>query len=139
MSKSIKLFWNAKTLGRGDALGFLFGDRKETVSAAKLAVEKMKQTNTLSMTKRELRFFAKDLESGKLGVKYSYHNFYTKLLRKLLDLGGNEVFTVLHHGGQGFGIRKSLPFRTPTTRSDSLRPSAPRAGPRPSSTIIAIG
>src|SRR5713226_4229453 len=87
MSKSIKLFWNAKTLGRGDALGFLFGERKETVSAAKLAVDKMKRTNTLSMTKRELRFFAKDLESGKLGVKYSYHNFYTKLLRKLLDLG----------------------------------------------------
>jgi hypothetical protein len=87
MTKSIKLFWNAKTLGRGDALGFLFGDRKETISAARLAVEKMKQTNTLSMTKRELRFFAKDLESGKLGVKYSYHNFYTKLLRKLLDLG----------------------------------------------------
>jgi hypothetical protein len=87
MSKSIKLFWNEKTLSGGDALGFLFGDRKETVKAAKLAVEKMKQTNTLSMTKRELRFFAKDLEAGKLGVKYSYHNFYTKLLRKLLDLG----------------------------------------------------
>ena len=39
------------------------------------------------MTKRQLRFFAKDLEDGKLGVKYSYHNFYVKLLRKLLDLG----------------------------------------------------
>ena len=26
-------------------------------------------------------------ENGKLGVKYSYHNFYVKLLRKLLDLG----------------------------------------------------
>ena len=47
----------------------------------------MKQANTLSMTRRELRFFAKELETGKLGVKYSYHNFYTKLIRKLLDLG----------------------------------------------------
>lgn len=87
MSKSIKLYWNDKTLGRGDPLSLLFGDRKETVKAAKLAIDKMKQSSTLSMTKRELRFFAKDLEAGKLGVKYSYHNFYTKLLRKLLDLG----------------------------------------------------
>jgi len=87
VSKSIKLQWDDKTLGKGDALGFLFGDRKETKDAAKLAIEKMKETNTLSMTKRELRFFAKDLETGKMGVKYSYHNFYTKLLRKLLDLG----------------------------------------------------
>jgi hypothetical protein len=47
----------------------------------------MKESNTLSMTKRELRFFAKELETGRLGVKYSYHNFYTKLIRKLLDLG----------------------------------------------------
>jgi hypothetical protein len=47
----------------------------------------MRADQHLSMTKRELRFFAKDLEGGKLGVKYSYHNFYVKLLRKLLDLG----------------------------------------------------
>ena len=85
--KSIKIYWNEKTLRSGDALGLLFGDRKETNKAAKLMIGKMKQINTLSMTKRELRFFAKDLESGKLGVKYSYHNFYTKLLRKLLDMG----------------------------------------------------
>ncbi len=39
------------------------------------------------MTKRQIRFFAKDLEEGKLGTKYSYHNFYVKLLRKLLDMG----------------------------------------------------
>lgn len=68
-------------------MGLLFGDRKETLKAAKLAISRMKETNTLSMTKRELRFFAKELQSGKLGVKYSYHNFYTKLLRKLLDMG----------------------------------------------------
>ena len=88
--KSIKLFWNEKTLASGDVLAFLFGDRKETIKTAKLVVGRMKQTNTLSMTKRELRFFAKELESGKLGVKYSYHNFYTKLLRKLLDMGFME-------------------------------------------------
>ncbi len=87
MPKSIKLYWNEKTLNGGDALGLLFGDRKETLKAAKLAISRMKETNTLSMTKRELRFFAKELQSGKLGVKYSYHNFYTKLLRKLLDMG----------------------------------------------------
>ncbi len=87
MPKSIKLYWNEKTLSSGDALGLLFGDRKETLKAAKLVVAKMKETNTLSMTKRELRFFAKELQSGRLGVKYSYHNFYTKLLRKLLDMG----------------------------------------------------
>ncbi len=87
MPKSIKLYWNEKKLNSGDALGLLFGDRKETLKAAKLVIAKMKETNTLSMTKRELRFFAKELQSGKLGVKYSYHNFYTKLLRKLLDMG----------------------------------------------------
>ncbi|MBI3841316.1 MAG: hypothetical protein HY297_05140 [Thaumarchaeota archaeon] len=85
--KSIKLYWNEKTLSSGDVLALLFGDRKETIKAARLAIGRMKNTNTLSMTKRELRFFAKELGSGKLGVKYSYHNFYTKLLRKLLDMG----------------------------------------------------
>lgn len=87
MVKSIKLYWNEKTLNSGDALGLLFGDRKETLKAAKLVISRMKEAPTLSMTKRELRFFAKELQTGKLGVKYSYHNFYTKLLRKLLDMG----------------------------------------------------
>jgi hypothetical protein len=87
LPKSIRLYWNEKTLAGGDVLGVLFGDRKETLKAAKLVIGRMKETSTLSMTKRELRFFAKELETGKLGVKYSYHNFYTKLLRKLLDLG----------------------------------------------------
>jgi len=87
LPKSIKLFWNEKTLQGGDVLGLLFGDRKETLKAAKLVITRMKESNTLSMTKRELRFFAKELQTGKLGVKYSYHNFYTKLLRKLLDMG----------------------------------------------------
>ena len=87
MAKSIKLFWDERKLASGDVLGLLFGDRKETVKAAKLMIEKMKEANTMSMTKREVRFFAKELELGKPGVKYSYHNFYTKLLRKLLDMG----------------------------------------------------
>ena len=90
MAKSIKLYWDEKNVGGGDVLAFLFGDRKETIKAAKLMVERMKEANTLSMTKREIRFFAKELETGKLGVKYSYHNFYTKLLRKLLDMGFME-------------------------------------------------
>lgn len=55
----------------------------------------MKESPTLSMTKRELRFFAKDLETGKMGVKYSYHNFYTKLLRKLLGMGFVEKDVVI--------------------------------------------
>ena len=85
--KSIKLYWSEKGLSGGDVLGILFGERKETLKTAKLLVSKMKEASTLSMTKRELRFFAKELQTGKLGVKYSYHNFYTKLLRKLLDMG----------------------------------------------------
>jgi hypothetical protein len=87
MPKSIKLFWSEKALNDGDILELLFGDRKETLKAAKLAIAKMKEAATLSMTKRELRFFAKELQTGTMGVKYSYHNFYTKLLRKLLDMG----------------------------------------------------
>ena len=86
-SKSVKLYWNERTVVRGDTLGLLFGDRKETIRTVRLVIEKMKQSPTLSMTKREMRFFAKDLETGKLGVKYSYHNFYVKLLRKLLEMG----------------------------------------------------
>ena len=87
MPKSMKLYWSEKTVNGGDTLGLLFGDRKETLKAAKLVLKNMKESPTLSMTKREMRFFAKELESGKLGVRYSYHNFYTKLLRKLLDMG----------------------------------------------------
>ena len=85
--KSVKLYWSEKTVARGDTLGLLFGERKETMKAVKLVIGKMKGSPTLSMTKREMRFFAKELQSGRLGVKYSYHNFYTKLLRKLLDMG----------------------------------------------------
>ncbi len=85
--RSLKLYWSEKTVTRGDTLELLFGDRKETMKAVKLVVDKMKSSPTLSMTKREMRFFAKELEQGRLGVKYSYHNFYTKLLRKLMDLG----------------------------------------------------
>lgn len=86
-TKSFKLWWNSDSVGRGNVLSLLFGDRDETIKAARLTINRMKEVNTLSMTKREMRFFAKDLESGKFGVKYSYHNFYTKLIRKLLDLG----------------------------------------------------
>ena len=89
-TKSLKLWWTPESVGKGNILSFLFGERDETLRAAKLTIERMKQVDTLSMTKRELRFFAKDLESGRLGVKYSYHNFYTKLIRKLLDLGFME-------------------------------------------------
>jgi hypothetical protein len=85
--KSIKLYWNEKTIANGDVLTLLFGDREDTISAAKTLIARMKADEHLSMTKRELRFFAKDLDAGKMGVTYSYHNFYVKLLRKLLDLG----------------------------------------------------
>ena len=85
--KSIKLYWNDRTVAAGDILTLLFGERKDTISAAKILVGRMRADQHLAMTKRELRFFAKDLEGGKLGVKYSYHNFYVKLLRKLLDMG----------------------------------------------------
>jgi hypothetical protein len=86
-TKSIKLYWSERTIGNGDVLAVLFGDRKETLETAKTLVARMKSNQNLSMTKREMRFFARDLEEGKLGVKYSYHNFYVKLLRKLLDMG----------------------------------------------------
>jgi len=85
--RSIKVWWNDRVVSSGDVLTFLFGDRKDTVSAAQLLVSRMKANQGLSMTKREMRFFAKELEAGKSGVRYSYHNFYTKLLRKLLDMG----------------------------------------------------
>jgi hypothetical protein len=118
-SKSLKLWWNPESIGRGNVLGFLFGDRKETVKAAKLTIDRMKQVNTLSMTKRELRYFAKELESGKLGVKYSYHNFYTKLIRKLLDMGFLEKDVVVwdakrQHTATVYQLRlQSIPERPP--------------------------
>lgn len=85
--KSIKLYWDDKSIANGDVLAVLFGEREETIEAAKTLIRRMRLSPNLCMTKREVRFFAKDLEEGKLGVKYSYHNFYVKLLRKLLDLG----------------------------------------------------
>jgi hypothetical protein len=86
-SKSMRIYWSDKVVNRGDTLGVLFGDRKETIKAVMLIINKMKSSPTLSVTKREMRFFARELETGKMGVRYSYHNFYTKLLRKLMDLG----------------------------------------------------
>jgi len=86
-SKSIKLWWNAYLLERGDILSILFGDRDQTIKVVRLLVGRMKENNTLSITRRQLRFLANDLNNGALGVRYSYHNFYTELVRKLLDLG----------------------------------------------------
>lgn len=85
--KSVKLYWNNKTVNSGNILELLFGERKDTLETAKRLIERMRSSPNLAMTKREIRFFAKDLEAGKLGVKYSYHNFYVKLLRKMLDFG----------------------------------------------------
>jgi hypothetical protein len=85
--KSVKLYWEDRVLNRGDVLAFLFGDREATLDAAKLLINRMKQNPHLAMTRREMRMFAKELETGNGKVKYSYHNFYVKLLRKLLDLG----------------------------------------------------
>ncbi len=86
-AKSVKLWWSDKVVASGDVLTFLFGDRKDTVAAANLMISRMKANPNLSMSKREMRFFAKELQDGKGGVKYSYHNFYTKLLKKLLEMG----------------------------------------------------
>ena len=86
-AKSIKVWWADKVLSSGDVLTFLFGDREDTKLAAGLMVKRMKESSSLSFTKREMRLFAKELQSGKSGVKYSYHNFYTKLLKKLIDMG----------------------------------------------------
>ena len=85
--KSVKLYWNDRNVAKGDVLALLFGDRRDTIATARLLIDKMKASHNLSFTKRQMRFFAKDLESGKFGVKYSYHNFYVKMLRKLLDMG----------------------------------------------------
>ena len=87
MAPSHKVFWDEEKLNNRDTLGVLFGDRKETVKVAKLLIAKMKETSTLSITRRQMRAFAVELTTGELGVKYSYHNFYTNLLRKLLNMG----------------------------------------------------
>jgi len=92
--KSIKLWWNPNIIGNGDVIGFLFGDRKETRRAAELLIQKFKEREDHSFSRWQLRRFAEDLDSGDLGVKYSYHNFYTRLLRKLLTLGFVEKTTI---------------------------------------------
>lgn len=87
--KSVKLYWDEKEIAKGNIMSLIFGERQETVDAALLLIRKMKQNEDtkLSMTRKQLRIFAEQLQKGELGVKYSYHNFYTKLLRKLLTLG----------------------------------------------------
>jgi hypothetical protein len=121
-TKSIKLWWNDESVGKGDVLGLLFGDRDETLKAAKMTIERMKQADTLSMTRRELRFFAKDLESGKLGVKYSYHNFYTKLVRKLLDMGFLEKDVMV------WDSRRRKTVRVYQLKMQSITDRPPQAG-----------
>ena len=121
-TKSLKLWWNPESVGRGNVLGFLFGDREETIKAAKLTIERMKQVNTLSMTRRELRFFAKDLEAGKFGFKYSYHNFYTKLIRKLLDLGFLEKDVIV------WDARRQATSRVYQLKLQSIPERPPQSG-----------
>jgi hypothetical protein len=85
----VKLYWDEKEIAKGNVMALIFGERKETVDAALLLIRKMKENpdTRFSMTRKQLRMFAEKLQTGELGVKYSYHNFYTKLLRKLLTLG----------------------------------------------------
>jgi hypothetical protein len=83
--RSIKLWWDL--IGTGDILKVLFGEREQTIKAARLMIERFRQGENLSISRRHLQLFARELESGTLGVKYSYHGFYTKLVRKLLILG----------------------------------------------------
>jgi len=105
-AKSIKLYWNEKAINNGQILAVLFGERKSTLDAAVALIGKMRGNQNFAMTKREMRFFAKDLESGKLGVKYSYHNFYMKLLKKLLEMGFVEK-DVLVWDERGKRLRRS--------------------------------
>jgi hypothetical protein len=85
--KSVKLYWSHENITAGNVLPFLFGDRKETLDTARELIGRMKSNTHLAMTRREMRLFAKGLENGSVGVKYSYHNFYVKLLKKLIELG----------------------------------------------------
>jgi hypothetical protein len=84
---SIRLAWSRQVIESGDIMTFLFGDREETKLAAGRLVNEMKQDKNLSITLRRMRKFAEELDSGDSVVKYSYHNFYTKLVRKLIRLG----------------------------------------------------
>jgi hypothetical protein len=88
--KSVKLYWEDKVLNRGDVLTLLFGDREATIDAANLLIGRMKSNVHLAMTRREMSAFAKELAKGNGEVKYSYHNFYVKLLRKFLEMGFME-------------------------------------------------
>ena len=57
------------------------------MKVVRLLIDTMKEDETRSITRRQLRLLAKKVNGGELGPKYSYHNFYTKLVRKLLDFG----------------------------------------------------
>ncbi len=85
MAKSFKIWVGA--IGKESVLSALFGNRDETVKVAELLIWRMKEGDRLSISRRQMRVFAEEIAAGKLGVRYSYHNFYTKLLRKLLILG----------------------------------------------------
>lgn len=85
--KAVKLYLGNENMKPEKILNVFFGERKETIEAAKILISRMKANRHLALTKREMRFLAKELESGKLGIKYSYHNFYTKMLKKLIELG----------------------------------------------------
>ncbi len=85
--KAVKLYLDQKNMEQSRILNLIFGERKETIDAAKMLIGRMKANKHLALTRREMRALAKELESGRYGIKYSYHNFYTKMLKKLLDLG----------------------------------------------------
>ena len=86
-TKSLKLWWNAESVGSGDILGFLFGERRETIQVAELLIEKMRQNENISITRGRQRRFAVAVSSGDYGFKYGYHNFYSQFVRKLIRLG----------------------------------------------------
>jgi hypothetical protein len=85
--KAVKLYFDSRNMSGKKILNLIFGERKETLKAAELLILRMKNNGHLAITRREVRALAKEIDSGKHGFRYSYHNFYTKMLRKLISLG----------------------------------------------------
>ena len=117
--KSVKIWWGS--IGNGDILGVLFGDRVLTTEVARLMIDRMKQGENLSISRRQMRLFARELDSGKMGVKYSYHNFYAKLVRKLLLLG-------LVEKGMMWSPQKKTTIRVYQLKLQSIKERPPHSG-----------
>lgn len=72
------------------------------------------------MTEKEMSRFARRLEAGEMGFRFSRHNFYSSVLKTLMDLGFvGKLASYDHAKGKTVIVYRPIAQPIPTRRPDN--------------------